>query len=360
MMRKTFFVVAALASLSCAMEHGDLMTETAESSEEPLGQVTQAQSSQNIRVLTLNVRINETKHNIPNITTRRPRIKQVIQSINPDIIGFQEVEEDFWSALKGDYPAYDGYFWKRGGPPETNPKEGVAILYRKNRFTYRSRDEKTLSYEERVECVTTDFANRNVVRVKLDDNNTGRTLDVFNTHFPLSKECNKNQMATKVANWVEDFGDNVILMGDFNTGYNKYGGRGEAYNKLLSKSSVQLFNAYKSVHSVSLWDPFITNKANTPEKRIGDMIDHIMFGPAYNVYNAGIDRSVFVNGQRIDCDDAHSAYESYYMNGLPVSERTACALPYFPYIALIDTVDSYSDHWAVWADLRRIDCPNGC
>jgi endonuclease/exonuclease/phosphatase family metal-dependent hydrolase len=350
-----------VAGCSAAEDFGD-----SEGGGEELGSTAAPLREDNIRVLTLNVRIDEAKANLERFQTRRPRINSVIRSLNPDVIGLQEVEEHFWDDIKSDFSDYHSTFYRRGG--QVNPNEGVALLARKARFTNfhdcdGCKGEETLVYADRATCLTDDLANRNIVRIKVEDKITNRSLDIFNTHFPSGKDCDKERMARKVARWVDNYKDNVILMGDFNTGYSVYGGRHDPYSELLSTSGVPLYNAYKSVHGVSYGESFITDKADSPERRLGSMIDHVMFGPAYVVDDAGIDRSLFLGSTRINCDDAHSVYDEPNPPGSvmgPGGERIACIGSPFPTVWPVAGLASYSDHWAVWADLRRIDCPNGC
>ena len=357
-------LTSALA-VGCSADAGE-----AEDLDPNIGTNVQALSAQNIRVLTLNVRYDEPKSTgLEGFSTRRSRINAVIRALNPDIIGLQEVEEHMWPAFRDDFPDYHGDYEARGGP--TNGDEGVGMLFRKRRFDrILEREVHTLTYEERMSCLTDDFARRDILRAKVIDKVTNRTLDVFTTHWPSSDDCSKNRMARKVARWVEDFGDNVILMGDFNSGYTPCGGREGPYDLLLSKSSVPLSNAYKSVRGVAHNDPFITDKADEPEKRTGRMIDHILFGPAYTVSDSDIDRSLFSGSTRVTCDDdttdatankQSSCFNPYsFKSEFTINTRSTCFVPYLNKSVSITSLKSYSDHWAVWADLKRVDCPNGC
>jgi endonuclease/exonuclease/phosphatase family metal-dependent hydrolase len=335
-MNRLFAAFTASLALSCAFDAGSTLDES-----ESAGSSAQALRSDNIRVLTLNVRIND-KDDADSIYTRIPRIHKVIDRYDPDIIGFQEVEERSVDELMDGIGSYDGFFWNRGGL--NNPEEGVVLLARKGRFVIESHDWRNF---------TSFSPNRPISRFKLRDTRTDRVLDVFVTHFPSNSEDAKERMAEKVTEWVEEYGDNVILMGDFNTGYNKEGEREGPYQRLLSTSRVPLYNAYVTANG-PLHDEqgFITDKAFTPEKRQGRMIDHIMYGPGYGQTNAWIDRSLFDGGRLINCDDGNSNDTG--------ATRTECYVPPPEWFIPVTSLKSYSDHWAVVADLHRVDCPNGC
>jgi endonuclease/exonuclease/phosphatase family metal-dependent hydrolase len=321
--------------------------------EAAIGQTSQALSTNGLRVLTLNVRYDSTTSTIESWSKRRPRIKNLIRHRNPDIIALQEVEEDTWDDISSDFDDYHRWYQPRGG--FTNPDEGVALLVRASRFDSPSEwDEKTLSPEEQqARCVTTDWINRNIIRFKVRDKKTNRTLDLFSTHFPAKKDCYKKAMAKKVANWVEDYGDNILLMGDFNTGWDASGDMEEPFDYLYDMSSVDLDDAIRTDYGRSFRasDSIITDKADTPWKRFGRMIDHIMIGPAFILEDAKIDRSLFSGTTRVWCDGT-----SMRTNDDGTRDECKVGSSWVD----VEDLDTYSDHWAVWADLRRIDCPDGC
>lgn len=316
-----------------------------------------ADSEDVFRAMTLNVRIDKpTEYGLPGFDARRSKIEKVIRYYHPDVIALQEVEDKFWDKIKSDFSDYHSTFWRRGGAIGTpNHKEGVAILAKKSRFYYfLENTEKTVTRKQRAEkggCAgdysDKDRAYRNVVRVKLKDKVNNRILDVFNTHFPSKDGCERIGMAEIVGNYVEKFGANIIVMGDLNAGFREDGSKHTSYKQLISSANqAPLRNTFEQQHKpMTASDSFITNHADRPHERTGKMIDHILVGEAFIIHRANVDRTLFLGGVRVKCNDVNSIYYG--------DTRYFCKYNYQDWS--ISEFDSYSDHWAVWADLERID-----
>lgn len=336
---------------------------TQEDAQAALGNVDQGRQRPGAIAVTLNIRYDKaTDAGLERWSSRKHRVYALIRQINPDIIGLQEVEEHTWDDIRDEFSDYHRWYRSRGGP--TNADEGVGILLRGSRFHYpgSTSDEKTYTYlEQSARCGTNSGINRNIMRIKAVDSVTNRTWDIFNTHFPTSaswptdKDCFKKGMAKMVANWVEDYGDNILLMGDFNTGWSKSGNMHEPMAFLYDQSSVDLDDAIRTKYGRSFrsTDSIITSEADKPWKRFGSMIDHIMVGPAFVVEDAKIDRTLFLGDVPVDCDGSRMRTDSS-------GNRDSCSVSNTYTWVPVENMDSYSDHWGVWADIRRIDCPDGC
>ena len=98
-----------------------------------------------IKVMTFNMRINTVIDGDNWFYKRCPKIEEVIRREDPDIIGFQEIDEEMQYFLTKTFPEYvilghgrkDNYSW-----------EGTPIAYRKDRFFLHTFRERWLSLEE--------------------------------------------------------------------------------------------------------------------------------------------------------------------------------------------------------------------
>lgn len=318
-------------------------------------------SPTDVRVMSINIRINEPADNLQYLVSRIPRIREIVDEYSPDIIGIQEGELDTWDNFAARMGA--GYGWAyrtRGGL--TTPDELVAIMYNASRFELLEHTGITVNRKEwrdRGDCPNNPgIKNRTVQRVKLHDLETDEILDVFNTHFPTGDDCEKEGMAMITKDYVRKFGDNALLMGDFNTGIDRTGARDQAY-KLLTTNSTDDFFADTYVHNIGialsgedevllpdrLGHSYITDEARKPYKRLGEKIDHIFTAPAFVIKKAGIDRSLFLGTKRYDCSDDYSDIDE---EGF----RTHCQ------DMEEEDFQVASDHWAIWADVNRPPCDN--
>ncbi len=310
-----------------------------------------------VRVLSLNLRVDKTDTNLSGFGTRMPRIEKVVNYYNPDIIGFQESEWDTRYRWKNAFSADYHYYMVTRGGTWGNPDEGVVLLAKKDRFYLEETNYKTFTQRQRRDAGPCKWepiktkGNRVTVRMKLRDRMTNEVIDVFNTHLPSDIDCEKIGMAKLQRDYVRKFGDNVILMGDFNTGFNTVGERSPGliateYKGYLTETYLYLHkNKDPGEHGHS----YITSEANTPRKRIGVKIDHIFVAPAFDIKKAGIDRSLFAGSDRVPCQDSKSRIDSK-------RERTGCQMGSSRYYWPIDDLEVYSDHWAIWSDVNRKAC----
>ncbi len=149
---------------------------------------------------------------------------------------------------------YVAAFVERGGF-KNNGKEGVAILARRSRFVWEQETSKDFSPSERRKAngcpkqTISSKGTRNAVRVKLTDKRTNEVIDVFNTHFPSKVSCEKVGMTKLLRAYVRKFGDNVLLMGDFNTGVAKNGDESEGFAALTRDG--YLLETYVETHNMT-------------------------------------------------------------------------------------------------------------
>jgi endonuclease/exonuclease/phosphatase family metal-dependent hydrolase len=370
--------VVALSLLGCMAELGT----TSDLEQENIASTEQALDDDAIEVMSLNIRIDKSSDadTIGRFDDRWSRIMHLIGHHDPHIIGFQEVEEKNWDMVEGDMWAagYEGAFRQRGGGITNNGSEGVAIFTLRARFTWDGGAvENNFSAAERQEANSCDTqlidskGNRNSIRVKLVDKVTNRTLDVFNTHFPSEVSCEKVGMARLVRDYVHNFGDNVILMGDFNTGISSSGNWSEGFERLTTAQSANKFRdsylaeTYVATHDMNNGHSFTTT--DPPIGMYGTKIDHIMVGRAFDIQSATIDRNLFqylpvtstsnpydFTRRLINCNEANSVVGEFWWPTGTVRLRTACRTSTGNID--VDSLSAYSDHWAILSVVKRKDC----
>ena len=98
-----------------------------------------------IKVMTFNMRISTPVDGDNWFRNRKPKIAEVIRRENPDIIGFQEVNEEMQDFLTETFPEY---IILGHGRKENYSWEGTPIAYRKSRFLLHTFRERWLSLEE--------------------------------------------------------------------------------------------------------------------------------------------------------------------------------------------------------------------
>lgn len=153
---------------------------------------------------------------------RLARAKELIGSMELDIIGFQEVERDYLfngmasaSFLGRDYAVYPEASYR----PHLNGLNGRAIVYSTRRFEFVKADEITFS---RMGSERPQPAHAPVIW--LQDRATGQQIIVVNTHNPAYKRFAKERYlaartyAQKISE-LKQTGLPVVFTGDFNSSY---------------------------------------------------------------------------------------------------------------------------------------------
>ena len=164
-----------------------------------------------IRLLSYNVLFNLYDHNLEEVNRwpqRLPRIMALIEEMQPDIIGVQELYPD---QAKDLLPLIDNTysFYSR---TEDN-EELNGIFYRKDRFDVI--DSKILYMSD-----TPDIpSSKTLTLIHLKDLKTGKELTVFNTHLTLGKIESREFQARFIADHIEPYATQtpIILTGDLNS-----------------------------------------------------------------------------------------------------------------------------------------------
>jgi endonuclease/exonuclease/phosphatase family metal-dependent hydrolase len=194
---------------------------------------------------------------------RRPLVREVIQSMKPDVIGTQEGLHAQLLDVAADLPDYN---WVGVGRNDgkTN-SEFMAVFYLKSRLEALSTNHFWLSDTPEIPGSTTwGNSNRRMVTwLKFRDRATGGEFYFFNTHFDHQVQPAREKSAELVRQRVAALETKlpVLLVGDFNAG----AGRNKAFDILTSEGffsdswvqakerrndGVNSFNSFKSPN----WD----------------------------------------------------------------------------------------------------------
>lgn len=162
-----------------------------------------------IRLVSYNILFNKYDHNLAEENRwpqRCPRIAELIEEMNPDIMGVQELcsdqRTDLLAAVGNVYEFYS---------EESSSGEHDGIFYRKDRF-------------ELIDSHVWEMVDSGTLTmITLKELATSKSLAIFNTHLSFSKVDRREQQAKFIAEKIESFAPMipVILTGDMNTFPNK-------------------------------------------------------------------------------------------------------------------------------------------
>ena len=172
-----------------------------------------------IKVMTFNMRINTPVDGNNWFRHRRPKIAEVIRRENPDIIGFQEIDEEMQDFLSETFPEYvilghgrkDNYSW-----------EGTPIAFRKSRFLLHTFRERWLSLEENLPgSLLHEMGQSDCPRVyccaELIDRTNYKPFSFYNVHIDFVEESTAQYVESALL--LKDISESpfpYVLTGDFN------------------------------------------------------------------------------------------------------------------------------------------------
>lgn len=164
-----------------------------------------------IRVATYNVLFDLYDHNLEEVNRwpqRLPRIVELIEEMEPDLLGVQELYRHQFKQLMP-YLEKDFAFYARA----CEDGELNGIFYRKERFEVVDRQIWFMTQTPEIPSSET------LTMLQLKDLKTGQVLAVFNTHLAFSKIEKRDFQARFIAKKIALFANKmpVILMGDMNT-----------------------------------------------------------------------------------------------------------------------------------------------
>lgn len=171
--------------------------------------------SETLKVISYNVQTQN--GNATPLETRSVWLKTVIDSYDPDIMGFQEVTPEWLAFLKRKFRNYDFVGEPRTGG--SNPGEYSPIFYKSDKYELLETKTFWLSETPDVESLGWDAAYPRVCTYAvLKDKQTGTVIVHMNTHIDhKGKTAKTEQIKLLAAYAAEHFADDyVVLTGDFN------------------------------------------------------------------------------------------------------------------------------------------------
>lgn len=175
-----------------------------------------------LKAMSFNLRINTKSDGINAFSNRRGRVKECILAEKPDIIGFQEADEQMTDWLRTDLRSR--YYVVGIGRNKNLKGEGARIAYNKKKFDLVSLDTRWLSETPDVPGSRFSLDQSIFPRVytvaEFADKRNGKIFRVFNTHLDHKGESAKLCGAVQIINRIHAENERnkcaTILMGDFN------------------------------------------------------------------------------------------------------------------------------------------------
>jgi endonuclease/exonuclease/phosphatase family metal-dependent hydrolase len=176
--------------------------------------------AQTVKVMTYNIRYATPKDGINSWDNRKEKVYTLLKKYDPDILGVQEALN---VQLKDIYANVPGYEWNGVGRDDGKESgEFSAVFYKRSKFdvidfkTYWLSETPDVPGSKSWDAAIT----RIVTWVRFKDKVSGKTFQVFNTHFDhMGKEARKNSSAI-IQKWIQELGkkynEEVIVTGDFN------------------------------------------------------------------------------------------------------------------------------------------------
>ena len=171
-----------------------------------------------IKVMSFNMRI-ATKVDGDNcFENRRPRIQAMLQKENPDVIGFQEVNDVMQDWLE---ETLSDYVIIGHGREAGYNGEGTPIAYKKNRFRLHAFREEWLSLDTRcpnskIRGLDQSGCPRVLCLAELVDRESGKLFTFCNTHFDHKGKMAQIAECALVFLRICESGLPYVMMGDLN------------------------------------------------------------------------------------------------------------------------------------------------
>ena len=165
-----------------------------------------------INIMSLNIRCGGDSDG-HSIEERRPRVKDTVKRLSPDVIGFQEVTPEWLDRLHNDYGDIYEIFnvWR-----DTEELESAPILWKKEKFLCRSKGVFWLSDTPDVMSDGYDPVRRACQYAVLTEIETGKSFVFMNTHVGFI-EANQAKSCEVIKDFAKEFSAlPVFITGDFN------------------------------------------------------------------------------------------------------------------------------------------------
>ena len=241
-----------------------------------------------LKILTQNLLVSNTiTENVSDqrISFRQYRLKKMVETLDPDVIGFQEANEPWVNCLPALFSDKYVIKYKYRAENVSGGKESTPVLYKKSKFDLVDEGHFWLSSTPNVQSISWGENNGVPARicswVKLKFKTTGETFYFYSTHFPLGGEP-AAKAGGQLADTFSKLPKNTyaFCVGDFNVNRNT-----------TSELYLNIFNNYTSF--VDLWDVAEQMKKsdwNTEVFYKGGTMNENDLGEAFDYENYGGDK----------------------------------------------------------------------
>lgn len=234
--------------------------------------------AETVRLMSYNIRV-DVKSDNPRWAERRDPMAKQIAFTAPDIFGVQEAAQTAVADLADRLPGYDHYGL---GRDDGKTGETTALFYDHDRFERIEASTQWCSTTPDVPGKDADAAYpRTITRLILRDKQSGRLLDVRNTHFDNIGVVARENCARQLEA-IPRYPDAVVMiMGDFNTGVDS-----APYRILSGESGLNLKDARIGA-AIDFGPAGTFNDFNIAQTN-GEAIDHIFIDRALPVSRYGV------------------------------------------------------------------------
>lgn len=168
-----------------------------------------------MKIVSFNIR-SRSDANGHSISERAPRVKELIDRCDPDIIGFQEVIPEWMEHIPDDYGEKYEIFHKFRD--DTRDIEGSPILWKKDVFDCL--DKGYFWYSDTPDVSSKGWDSIGCFRIcmwaKLCRKADGKVFWFYNTHFGFGDQCQLDSVDLLFRRMDTAGADTVIMTGDFN------------------------------------------------------------------------------------------------------------------------------------------------
>ncbi len=241
-----------------------------------------------VKVMSFNIRYGTAEDGENHWKKRKTLVYDVIRQYSPDIIGLQEALRFQIDEIKNNIPGYEEIGQGREGGEEG---EYSAILYRTEQL--RVVESGTFWLSDTPEVPSKHWGNacfRICTWGYFIDRQTGSALYLYNTHLDHQSQPSREKSVKLIAERIHtrQYGDPVILTGDFNAGeqnpaiiYLTTDKSEKHVTSVLMKDTYRVM--YPDAEDVGTFNAF-------KGKKTGEKIDYIFVEPEIRVLSADIIR----------------------------------------------------------------------
>ena len=173
-------------------------------------------SQDSIKCISYNIRLDTSNDGLDQWENRKESVVSFLIDENPDFIGIQEALWNQVHYLSENMPDYD--FVGVGRDDGIVAGEAMIILFKKTTFTLKNYNTSWLSETPNIPSRGWDAACNRTLTTAIFNQENGRDIAIFNTHFDHIGEKARSESIQLIQNAISMIPSNVpyVLMGDFN------------------------------------------------------------------------------------------------------------------------------------------------